>query len=260
MKLYIHHSSCISPQNTFEVSQLDELITHNDIMVAKEPQYEDIPKRELRRMGKVVRMGLGTALSIVKSAGDVDGVIIGTGNGGMENCVKFFQQIIEYEEGVLTPGNFVQSSSNTIASTIALMSSNKGYNNTHVNEGQAFESALIDCQLQLADNPTHKYLVGGLDDVATYNNNIDNLGGWNRMSPISNVSMFEKELEGALPGEGASMFLMSSDKEGAKSSINLCESWNGEDLDACKLKFDALVKRLEKEGGFPRFIDRWTKW
>jgi hypothetical protein len=45
-------------------------------------------------------------------------MIIATANGGMEDCVKFLNQIIEYNEGLLTPANFVQSTSNAAAARL----------------------------------------------------------------------------------------------------------------------------------------------
>ncbi len=56
---------------------------------AIEPTYENIPPGMLRRMGKAVRMGVGVALPLVKQTDSIiDGIIIGTANGGMEDCIK----------------------------------------------------------------------------------------------------------------------------------------------------------------------------
>ncbi len=230
MSLYIHHSSCISPQHTFGEPILDELIWYKNGISAIEPKYPAIPPRELRRMGKVVRMGLGTALDILEQTDTKpNGIIIGTGNGGMEHCVLFLKQITDYNEGVLTPGNFVQSTSNAIASSIGLATQNFGYNNTHVHEGLAFEMALIDAQLQLTSFPGRHYLVGGLDDMATYNNNIDNLAGWNRIPSGSTAELYSHKEIGTIPGEGAAMFLVSDEKEGATSKIVKIKTWYSDD-------------------------------
>ena len=67
----------------------------------------------------------------------------------MEDCIKFLNQIIDYEEGLLTPGNFVQSTPNAIAAQLGLMTANKGYNITHVHRGLSFENALLDTILML---------------------------------------------------------------------------------------------------------------
>ena len=62
----------------------------------------------------------------------------------MEDCIKFLNQIVEYKEGLLTPANFVQSTSNAAAAQIALVTKNHQYNITHVHRGLAFENALMD--------------------------------------------------------------------------------------------------------------------
>src|ERR1700744_2725255 len=108
--LYIHQSTCISPQQTFVEIDIDTLHEPADNKLkAIEPAYEGIPPGVLRRMAKAVRMGVGASLPILAAFPLVDGFIIGTANAGMEDCIKFLNQIIQYEEGVLTPGNFVQS-------------------------------------------------------------------------------------------------------------------------------------------------------
>ena len=130
---YIHHTTCISPQKTFidvDLNQLNEQVDKKLKVV--EPSYKEIPVSVLRRMGKAVRIGIGAALPLIQKTNDIKGIVIGTANGGMEDCIKFLNQIIQYEEGTLTPTNFVQSTANNIASQVALFSSNKEYNITHV--------------------------------------------------------------------------------------------------------------------------------
>src|SRR5580704_15336772 len=132
--LYIHKSTCISPQNTFSNIDIELLAGITDHQLkAIEPSYEGIPKGILRRMGKAVRMGVGSALPIIKD--QLNGIIIGTANGGMEDCIKFLNQIIDYSEDMLAPGNFVQSTPNAIAAQLGMIGGNKGYNITHVHRG-----------------------------------------------------------------------------------------------------------------------------
>ena len=76
-----------------------------------EPDYPGIPAGVKRRMGKSVRMAVGAAFPLLK--------ISAAGwyhhrNGEWRNgrLIKFLNQIIEYNEGLLTPANFVQSTSN----------------------------------------------------------------------------------------------------------------------------------------------------
>ena len=78
-------------------------------------------------MGKAVRMGLGASIPLLQNNNEpLSGIIIGTAMGGMEDCINFLNQVIDYNEGMLTPTNFVQSTPNAIASQLGLLSNNKG--------------------------------------------------------------------------------------------------------------------------------------
>lgn len=207
---YIHQSNCISAQQTFlspDIQKLNESIS-NKLQVV-EPDYEGIPPNILRRMGKAVRIGVGAALPLVKIMSP-DGIIVGTANGGMEDCIKFLNQIIGYQEGMLTPGNFVQSTPNSIASQVSLLSGNKGYNITHVHRGLAFENAIIDAVMLLKEHPANTYLLGGVDEISAYNYNIDYLAGWYKNEHVLNSALFETNSKGSIAGEGAAMFLLNN--------------------------------------------------
>lgn len=136
--LYIHHTSCIYPQKELDQPEGPEGPAGlagqvNNQLKAVEPGYEGIPGNMLRRMSKSVRMGIGAALPLLKYS--PDGILIGTGYGGMEDSVRFLNQIIGYDEGILTPGTFVQSTANAIASQLGLLHHNRGYNITYVSRG-----------------------------------------------------------------------------------------------------------------------------
>ncbi len=213
---YIHRMSCISPQRTFADLDLEELIPSRDNkLLAIEPDYGMIPAGLLRRMGKAVRLGMGAALPLLKEAGGIDGIILGTANGGMEDCIKFLNQIIDYEEGVLTPTNFVQSTTNAIASQIAFITRNQGYNITHVHRGLSFENAMIDAMMHSLEHPEKSFLLGGVDEISDYNYNIDFLNGYFKKEIIPNDSLYESKSEGTIAGEGAAMFIVNGHQQEA---------------------------------------------
>lgn len=217
---YIHQTSCISPQKTFgniDLSQPKESVENK--LLAIEPAFENIPLGLLRRMGKAVRIGVGAALPLIKDFQKLDGIIIGTANGGMEDCIKFLNQIIQYDEGTLTPTNFVQSTINAIASQIAFLSVNKGYNITHTHRGLAFENAMIDVDMLAKEFPQNNYLLGGVDEISNYNWNIESLGKWYKKEFVSNKDLYEKDSTGSLAGEGAAMFLVNGIKENALAKV-----------------------------------------
>ncbi|MCX6273581.1 MAG: beta-ketoacyl synthase chain length factor [Bacteroidetes bacterium] len=214
--MFIHQSSCISPQSTFGNIDLDTLIApENNILKVVEPKYENIPLNILRRMGKAVRIGVGAALPLIEKANKLDGIIIGSANGGMEDCVKFLNQIIEYDEGRLTPTNFVQSTPNAIAAQIGLTTANKGYNITHVHRGLAFENALLDAMMMLKENNDATYLLGGVDEVSSYNYNLERLGGWYKKEKITGVDLYNSQTNGSIAGEGSAMFVVNNESAGS---------------------------------------------
>ena len=111
--LYIHQTYCISAQQDLLQANI-ELINEpvDKKLLAIEPSYEKIPPGILRRMGKSIRMGVGAALPLISESDSINGIIMGSANAGMDDCVKFLNQMVQYDEGQLTPGSFVQSTGN----------------------------------------------------------------------------------------------------------------------------------------------------
>lgn len=196
----------------------------NNKLEAIEPAYTGIPAGMLRRMGKAVRMGLGAALPLISDQ-PLDGIIIGTANGGMEDCIKFLNQMVDYDEGLLTPGSFVQSTPNAVASQIGLLNKARGYNITHCHGGLSFENAMIDAGMMLAENPAATYLLGGFDEISTYNYNIDLLGGWYKKEGFTG-DLYQSDSPGSIAGEGVAMFTVGADKQGALAQVDAVHVFN----------------------------------
>ena len=227
---YFHQSICISPQASFPETDLTQIReSANNLLSVVEPDYPGIPAGVKRRMGKSVRMAVGAALPLLQKYPQPDGMIIATANGGMEDCVKFLNQIIEYNEGLLTPANFVQSTSNAAAAQIALVTKNHQYNITHVHRGLAFENALMDTVMSLKEYPDTAYLMGCTDEISAYNYNIDGLAGWFRKDPVSNIDLFTTSAAGTIPGEGSFMVWMNNQREGAIASLDAIRTVHTED-------------------------------
>lgn len=227
---YFHQSICISPQNSFPESDLSEMVESKDnLLLVNEPSYPGIPAGARRRMGKSVRMAVGAALPLLEKFPQPDGIIIATANGGMEDCIKFLNQILEYNEGLLTPANFVQSTSNAAAAQIALVTKNHNYNTTHVHRGIAFENALMDAMMLLKENETAGYLLGSTDEISAYNYNIDSLDGWFRDKPILNRDLFNAKANGTIAGEGSFMVWMSNQRESASAELLAVKTIHTED-------------------------------
>lgn len=216
---YIHQSACISPQQTFGVPLFNELVAYeNNQLHAIEPKYEGIPPAQIRRMGQALRMGVGSGLSLLKN-NIVDGIIIGTANGGIEDSISFLNQIEEYEEGRLTPTHFVQSTFNAIAGMLGLIIKNKGYNATHVHRGLAFENTVLDAYMLLQENADTQYLIGAVDEISVRNYHMESIAGWYKKELIKSSELLEHISTGMLPGEGAAMFLVNNKKQNAAAKL-----------------------------------------
>ncbi|MDB5273888.1 MAG: beta-ketoacyl synthase chain length factor [Chitinophagaceae bacterium] len=252
--IYVHQIAAVSPQRDLLVETIDEVNESvNNILKVVEPPYEGIPLSILRRMGKAVRMGVGAALPLIKNTTvPLNGIVIGTANGGMEDCIKFLNQVIEFEEGTLTPTNFVQSTPNAIAAQLSLLSSNKGYNITHVNRGLAFENALLDVWMLLKENPSHTYLLGGVEEISSYNYNIDHLANWFKDEEVSNKKLYHSTSKGTLSGEGAAMFIVNNDPQDAIAKIDALHLMHAEDVSEVKSQ---LIHFLNKHLGKGELVD-----
>ena len=73
--LYIHHITCVSPQQSFDKPDLEKLHESSDNkLFALEPSYEGIPNNVLRRMGKAVKISVGAALPLLQLDPKPDGL------------------------------------------------------------------------------------------------------------------------------------------------------------------------------------------
>ena len=241
--LYIHQSYCISPQQTSQQPGIEMM--HEPVdkkLLAIEPSYEGIPPGVLRRMGKAIRMSVGAALPLIKQNDSIHGIIIGSANAGMDECVKFLNQIVQYEEGQLAPGNFVQSTSNVIAGRLGMITKNKGYNITHIHLGLAFENALIDAIMQLNANPSNSYLLGGVDEISAYHFNIEKLAGAFKDEDISNKQLYETDSPGSVVGEGAAMFVVNAMQQSAIAKVTAINTLHSTDVDLVKQQLKIFLQ------------------
>ncbi len=222
MTMYIRDLACISPQPTHDGSFLrGELNTfEGNIYEAIEPDYaEVIPRNQLRRIGRSVRMGLWTGKKLLEAHPNPDGILIGTGEGAAEDFIRFMEQIMEYEEGTLTPTHFVQSTPNALAGSLALIDRNTGYNATYTDKGTAFESALLDALLLTEEGTASSLLVGTMEQYSPYIYNIEGRNAFFKTTPVPSDQLLTSGTPGTVFGEGSAMFLMSNDPEKAYARV-----------------------------------------
>lgn len=220
MKIFIRAASCISPQETFnhELFFSEPKEYHNNILKAAEPDYKNIiDARLMRRMSKIVRMGVATALTCLKEGGkeNVDAIITGTAYGCMEDSETFLKNIVVQNEEILSPTAFIQSTHNTVGAQIALILKCHNYNNTFVHKGFSFEHALVDAILLFNENHAHTVLAGSDDEITDFTFGILKRFGFYRSLPVSNLNLFESSSsKGSIAGEGAAFFLLCDKSSG----------------------------------------------
>src|SRR6186713_3358632 len=170
MSVYIKGMGNISPQKTWdENGLLDQPLAYmGDKLSCHEPDYSSyIDPKQLRRMSRIIKMGVAAGSMALKQSGISvpNGIITGTAYGCLDDTGIFLNRMIENKEYALNPTPFIQSTHNTIGSQIALLLQCQGYNQTYTQGGFSFENALLDAMLLLKEDPQKHLLAGGVDET-----------------------------------------------------------------------------------------------
>jgi len=215
--VYINGIGAVAPVKTINLEKFtfDIPETDGNFLQVVNPGYRDyIDPKILRRMSKIVRMGIVSAKLSMNDAGidEPDAIITGTGMGCQADTEKFLNSMLDNNETLLNPTSFIQSTHNTISAQIALLSGNKNYNFAYVHRTFSFESALLDSIFQLTDDSSKSILVGGIDEITTESCLIKTRIGHYKKGPINSKIVFEDNQPGAQAGESASFFVLSGTK------------------------------------------------
>lgn len=107
---------------------------------------------EARRMTLQTRRLVAAARKALAESGIAlpDAIICATQWGCMLQSMRFLQDMIDTDEQQLKPTPFIQSTHNTIASLIAILTNNHGYNATYSQGKQSLACALKDVETQMS--------------------------------------------------------------------------------------------------------------
>ena len=121
---------------------------------------------EARRMTPQMRRIVTAANRAMEQSGIArpDAILCATQWGCMMQSMRFFQEMIESDEQQLKPTPFIQSTHNTIASLIAILTANHGYNATYSQCKESLSCALADLQAQMSLGLIHNALVLDFDE------------------------------------------------------------------------------------------------
>jgi len=188
---YINSTGAITPQNTIE----------NGHYVCVEPIYKEfINPVQLRRMSRILKMGLGASSICINhlSEAEVDAIIIGTGLACITDLENFLLSVLDGDEQGLSPIPFINSSHNTVAAQIAMMHKITGYNNTYCHRGTSFTSALQDALMLLHEGTAQHVLVGGIDEYSPH---------------YSMMINEDPKMKNIVLGEGAVFFILENERK-----------------------------------------------
>ena len=213
MKIYIQATAAISPQKTFgEVPFLNGLAEYTgNRLQTIEPDYKSfIDAKSLRRMSRIIKMGVATASACLQEAGETNpgAIITGTTYGCLEDTGIFLTEVIQRNEELPPPTAFIQSTHNTVGAQVALLLKCHNYNNTFVHNGFSFESALLDALLLLKENEADTVLVGSVDELTDHSFAVLNRLGLYKKGAISNMDLYSLKSKGTIAGEGAAFFFL----------------------------------------------------
>lgn len=235
--IYILSASAISPQHTFDREQFLQPVMSSDngkLYVVDADYRQYINPVAIRRMSKVIKMGISTAMNALQQAGITcpDAIITGTGMGSMLDMERFLKDMIELKEEALNPTYFIQSTYNSINGWIALQTKCNGYNQTFVHRGLSLELSLLDAQLFLTEADEKQTVLAGCFDEMTeeyffIKNKIDY---WKKEIPNSLELINHSDTKGTIGGEGAAFFTLSNEKENAICTIKEIKTFQDVEL------------------------------
>ena len=213
MKAAIIASSVISPQHTHDIRHFpDEIVSSvTDRLVCIEPDYRElINPLQLRRMPRILKMGLATSQMCINRTGGInpDAIIIGTGLGCLDNLEKFLLEVLNSNEHVTSVLPFINSTHNAVAAQVAMLLKNHNYNITYCHRAFSFESALQDAMMHLEEGRAENILVGGIDECTVDFMKLHGyLGYWKK--PQNNLQLLNGSDSGTIAGEGSASFMLS---------------------------------------------------
>ena len=168
-KVYIQAAEQISIQTPLSEEWMEQpIVYHEPFVKAVNPAFREyIAPNEARRMGNIMKRAIVTSLKVLKETGinHPDAIITGTSIGSLNYTEKFLDDLVENGEESLSPTYFMQTTHNTVSSTISIFTATHSYNTTYSHGGISFELALKDAWMQLNLGQISNALVGGHDEM-----------------------------------------------------------------------------------------------
>ena len=150
-----------------------------------------ISPMEARRMGKLLKAATLSSLRALKIAEIEmpDAIITATSRGMLENSEKFLIDMVENGESLLKPTLFMQSTHNTIGSSIAIRLGCHGYNTTYSQGYESLDWAMRDAERLIKSGKANCVLVGVHDESTPLLNDLLSKAGKEELPLIYSKSI-----------------------------------------------------------------------
>ena len=170
-----------------------------------------ISPMEARRMGKLLKAATLSSLRALKIAGHrtkgtllqseateriekPDAIITATSRGMLENSEKFLIDMVENGESLLKPTLFMQSTHNTIGSSIAIRLGCHGYNTTYSQGNESLDWAMRDAERLIKSGKANCVLVGVHDESTPLLNELLSKAGKEELPLIYSKSIVVRKV------------------------------------------------------------------
>lgn len=148
---------------------MQEPLSYSEPLVnAVNPPFKEyMAPGEVRRMGNLMKRALVTTLQVLKKTGieHPDAMMTGTCLGSLDYTERFLDAMTENGEETLSPTWFMQSTHNTVGSSLAIYTKSHGYNVTYSHGSISFDQAVQDAWMQMQLGKIKNALVGGHDEM-----------------------------------------------------------------------------------------------
>lgn len=146
---------------------------------------------EARRMTPQMRRIVAAARMAMQQTGITpDAILCETEWGCMAQSMRFLQDMLDNEEQQLKPTPFIQSTHNTVASLIAILTGNHGYNATYARHPSSPSAAMMDIRTQMALGQIRSALVLQFDEqVESWDQVLAQVG--DQMTPIAHAYIYK---------------------------------------------------------------------
>lgn len=248
--VYITNSSIISPQHTDADNLLHPLLVdENCRMHCIEPNYASlIPPMQLRRMSRILKMGIYTGISCLQASGisKPDAIITATGKGSMIDTERFVKDLKTYHEEALNPTPFILSTYNAINGAIALQQQSTGYNQTYVHRGSSFELALYDAFLKLNETSDIKNILVGCFDELTeeYIKVKSKTGKWKECRDNKLSLWSQDDTAGTIAGEGSAFFMLANKHYDDCLNLHLVDTFTTQKLSRLDEEINYCINKV----------------